>query len=274
MKNQEPKLFFASNLKFLRERRKLSQETLAENLGITRGKLALIEIGKTKSMEPDFWYTVSEYFKMSLDTLFKVDLAKVGELKLRDLEAGNDIYIKGGHLRVLAITVDKRNNENIEYVPISAKMGYSAGGYADPEFLEKELPKFSMPNIPQTGSFRLFTGQGDSMLPIPDGSDIIGKYVTDWSLLKARTPAVVVLNTEQDIVFKFITIQEDGMVLLESLNQIFKPYYVTADNIAEIWEFYSYHSREIPAPQTDLNIVLKEISELKSAVMDTKNHSS
>src|SRR5690606_40737116 len=86
----------------------------------------------------------SDYFHVSVDSMLKVDLTKLGELKLRELEAGNDVYIKGGNLRVLAISVDKSNNENVEYVPVKAKAGYASGGYNDPEYIAG-LPKFSMP---------------------------------------------------------------------------------------------------------------------------------
>ncbi len=43
----------------------------------------------------------------------KVDLSRLGELKLRELEAGNDVYTTGTKLRVIAISVDPNNNENL-----------------------------------------------------------------------------------------------------------------------------------------------------------------
>lgn len=262
MKNKEPKIFFASNLKFLRERKKLSQEMLADNLGTTRAKVALIEIGKTKSMEPEFQLAISEYFKISIDSLLKVDLSKLGELRLRELEAGNDIFIKGGNLRVLAITVDKRNTEHVDYVPIKAKAGYASGGYADPEYIA-ELPKVSIPNLPK-GTFRVFPVSGDSMLPIPDGSDITGQFIEDWRSLKADTPAIVILKG-QDLVFKLVTIEDNGKVFLKSLNTEYAPYQVEIEDVLEIWKFYAFTSRNMPESATDLDSVLREIRELKDS---------
>jgi len=131
MKNEPQKIFFGQNIKFLRERRKLSQETLAEKLLVTRAKLAAIEVGQTKSPQPEDYIRCSDFFKISIDSLLKVDLSRLGELKLRDLEAGNDVYMMGGKIRVLAITVDKSEKENTEYVPVSAKAGYTSG-YNDP----------------------------------------------------------------------------------------------------------------------------------------------
>ncbi|CDS93700.1 Transcriptional regulator, XRE family [Sphingobacterium sp. PM2-P1-29] len=260
---KEQKIFFGSNLKFLRERRKISQEELAKNLNVTRAKLGALETGHTKSPQPEDYINVSNYFKISIDSLLKVDLSKLGELKLRELEAGNDIYVKGGNLRVLAITVDKSNNEQTEYVPIKAKAGYAGGGYSDPEYIS-ELPKFSLPNMPK-GTFRIFPISGDSMLPIPDGSDITGQFVEDWSTIKPETPAIVILKA-QDFVFKLVTFQQDGHILLQSLNSSYAPYMVEAEDVLEIWKFYAYTSRDMPDVATDLNMIIREIRELKGTL--------
>ena len=262
MKTEAQKIFFGSNLKFLRNRRKQSQSDLAEILGVTRSKLALIEDGHTKSMEPLFQVVVSEYFKISIDSLLKLDLSKLGELKLRELEAGNDVYIKGGNLRVLAISVDKRNNEQTEYVPIKAKAGYADGGYSDPEYIA-ELPKYSLPHIPKEGTFRIFPIVGDSMLPIPDGSDITGQFVEDWSTLKSGTPAIIILKGQQDFVFKLVSLQEGGYLYLESLNKNYHPYTVHLEDVLEVWKFHAYTSREMPEAESDLGAVIREIRELK-----------
>ncbi|MOA34014.1 hypothetical protein D3C78_1553580 [compost metagenome] len=124
-----------------------------------------------------------------------------------------------------------------------------------------------MPDMPGTGTFRFFRGQGDSMLPIPDGSVIAGEYVTDWFMLKKRTPAIVVLSFAQDIVFKMVTVQEDGNILLESTNSLYEPYLVPINEVAEIWKFYSFTSRQMPEPQTDLEMVLSEIRNFRSEVV-------
>lgn len=269
MENRQTKLFFHSNLKFLRKRKKMSQLELSKILGVTRSKLALIEDNHTKSLEPEFQILISEYFKISIDSLLKIDLSKLGELKLRELEAGNDIYIKGGNLRVLAITVDKRNDEQTEYVPIRAKAGYAAGGYSDPEFI-MELPKFKLPNIPKEGTFRIFPIAGDSMLPIPDGADVTGQFIADWSSIKPDTPAIVILHG-QDVVFKLVTIEENGMVGLKSLNTIYEPYQVRIEDVIEIWKFYAFTSRDMPESSSDLGAVIREIKELKGSIGRIEN---
>ncbi len=264
MNNKTQKIFFAGNIKFLRERKKMSQESLAASLGLTRAKLAAIEAGNTKSPQPTDYLSFSEFFKISIDTLLKIDLSKLGELKMRELETGNDVYIRGGNLRVLAISVDKSNNENIEYVPIKAKAGYMSG-YNDPEFIAG-LPRYSIPNLPSQGTFRIFPSVGDSMLPVPEGSDIIAQYVADWSSLKVDTPCIVILKGQQDFVFKMATVNTNGTLLLKSLNPEYKPYSVDGNDVMEIWRFYAYTSREFPESQAEMNTVLKAIKTLEKRI--------
>ncbi|MGQ8335248.1 XRE family transcriptional regulator [Sunxiuqinia sp. A32] len=264
MKYKTQKIFFAANIKFLRERRKISQETLASSLGLTRAKVAAIEAGNTKSPQPEDYLNFSDFFKISIDTLLKVDLAKLGEMKIRELEAGNDVYIRGGNLRVLAISVDKSNNENVEYVPVKAKAGYLSG-YNDPEFIAS-LPKYSIPNLPVEGTFRIFPSVGDSMLPVPEGADIVAQYIADWTLLKADTPCVVILKGQQDFVFKMVTVNTDGTIRLRSLNPTYKPYLVEAADVMEIWRFYAYTSREFPEAQTEMSTVLTAIKKLEDKI--------
>lgn len=264
MNNKTQKIFFAGNIKFLRERKKMSQEVLATKLGLTRAKLAAIEAGNTKSPQPADYLNFSEFFKISIDTLLKIDLPKLGELKMRELETGNDVYIRGGNLRVLAISVDKSNNENIEYVPVKAKAGYMAG-YNDPDFIAS-LPKYSIPNLPPQGTFRIFPSIGDSMLPVPEGSDIIAQYVADWTEIKANTPCIVIMKGQQDFVFKMVSVNANGTLLLKSLNQEYKPYTVDVNDVMEIWRFYAYTSREFPEAQTEMATVLKAIETLEKKI--------
>lgn len=257
-------IFFAGNIKFLRDRKKLSQEVLAAKLGLTRAKLAAIEAGNTKSPQPEDYLIFSEFFKISIDTLLKIDLSKLGELKIRELEAGNDVYVRGGNLRILAISVDKSNNENVEYIPVKAKAGYMAG-YNDPEFIAS-LPKYSLPNLPAGGTFRIFPSTGDSMLPVPEGSDIIAQYVADWTSIRPDKPCIVILKGQQDFVFKMVTVNTDGNILLKSLNTEYKPYSVAAEDVLEIWSFYAYTSKKFPEAQPEMTTVLMAIRNLEEKI--------
>lgn len=259
MKTEIQKIFWADNVKFLRQRKKMSQETLAVALEISRSKLNAHEGGHTVNPPVEDLFRFSQYFKISIDSLLRINISKLGELKLRELEAGNDVFMGGTNIRVLAITVDKNNKENVEYVPVKAKAGYKAG-YSDPEFIAT-LPKFSFPDLPRNGTFRMFPTIGDSMLPIPEGSDILAKYVQDWTALKPGTLCIVIFNGEQDFVFKKVTLQEGDEIRLESLNAAYKPYTEPTSNILEIWQFERFVSKQIPEKATDLQ-------ELKSMILE------
>lgn len=259
-------IFFGKNVKYLRERKKLTQEQLASKIGLSRVKLNALENGITRSPRPEDYLNASNFFSISIDALLRIDLKLLGELKVRELEAGNDVYIRGGSLRVLAITVDTKNRENVEYVPIKAKAGYAAN-FSDPEFIAA-LPRYSMPNLPRNGTFRTFTISGNSMLPIADGSDVTGQYVQDWNELKPDTACIVVLDGQQDIVFKMVTIASDGKATLRSLNHEYEPYQVGAGEILEIWKFHSYTTRTVPSSgDGNMDYVVRTLAELKGALI-------
>src|SRR5690606_12945511 len=127
-------------------------------LGFTRSKMSALENGQTKALQPEDLITVSDFFKVSIDSLIRVDLSRLGELKLRELEAGNDLYLKGSKIRVLATTVSPDNEDNVEMVPVRAKAGYLAG-YGDPEYIST-LPVFQLPQLPRDRKYRMFQTEG------------------------------------------------------------------------------------------------------------------
>jgi transcriptional regulator with XRE-family HTH domain len=255
------KLFFGENIRFLRERKRLTQEELSERLSVTRSKLMALEGGRTENPTAADLIKFSDFFGLSIDNLFRVNLAALSELKIRDLEAGNDIYMTGTSLRVLAISTDRANKENVEYVPVKAKAGYRSG-YADPDFIAT-LPKFSMPNLPQTGTFRMFPTKGDSMLPLPEGADIICQFVENWTTLKPGTLCILILKEEQDFVFKSVTVDnETKSLLLQSLNKYYQPYQVKASDVLEIWKYHSYQSKALPEPFSDIQHISSSINSI------------
>lgn len=259
-------IFWSLNIKYLRNRKKLSQDVLAAALGMSRSKLNAHENGQTVNPPLNDLLACSAYFKMSIDTLLKVDLSRLSELKLRELEAGNDVYITGTNIRVLAITVDKDNKEQVEYVPVKAKAGYRAG-YSDPEYLAA-LPRFQLPGLPSAGTFRMFPTTGDSMLPIPEGSDILAQYVADWTTLRQDTPCIVILKGEQDFVFKLVTGKFGGerSLLLRSLNTEYQPYTVALSEVLEIWQYYGHYSRKLPEAEANMQVLLRKLEDMQQAI--------
>jgi hypothetical protein len=169
----------------------------------------------------------------------------------------------------LPITLDKEGRQNCEYVPVKAKMGYSAG-YKDPEYIAS-LPKYNIPSLPGHGTYRTFQAAGDSMFPIPDKAEVTGEYIENWLEIKSDTPCVVVLNGSNEFVFKLITSnKKDKSFLLKSLNPAYEPYTVAADEVLEIWKFKKLHLDEIPDPLTDEPEWKRMFSELKQEIRSLK----
>lgn len=250
--------FFNNNLKFLRTRLKQSQQQLADNLGIKRTQLASYELGNTTPpIEP--LMRMADFFKFTVDTLLTVDLTKLGELHLRQLEAGEDVYISGGRLRVLATTVNSENKENIELVPIKARAGYTAG-YNDPQYIQK-LPVFQLPFLSDDRKYRAFQIEGDSMLPIKSGSYVIGEFIQDWDGVKDGD-ACIVLTENDGAVFKIIynQIRKKQNLLLKSLNPLFAPYEVKIGEVKEIWKFKYYFTNEMPDELSTNELVLYKLT--------------
>ena len=257
-------MYFKSNIKFLRKRRKRTQDDVAAALNIKRSTLSGYENGIAKP-GIEVLAKFSDYFGVAIDTLVKVDLSLLSESQLSQLERGYDIYIKGSNLRVLATTVGPDNEENIELVNEKAKAGY-ATGFADPEYI-RILPTFRMPFLSKQKKYRTFQISGDSMLPIPDGAYVTGEFVQDWHTLRDRD-AYIILTRDDGIMFKVVEnkIAEEGKLILHSLNPLYKPYDIAIGNVLEIWKFVNYISPEIPETNKIKENLADELTKLKKQV--------
>lgn len=222
-----------SNLKFLRKKKKLTQESLAQSLGISRSKLAGYELNINPPL--DALVKISDQLGVSTDILLREDLSSYSEYKLREL-LETDQFLRGRKLRILATTVDDQGRELIEVVSQRAKASYLAG-FSDPEFIA-ELPRFALPFLPMDKKHRVFQVDGDSMLPIPDGAWIVCEYVDDWLAIKDGERFVIV--TEQDgVTFKiaYNRIKDEQKLLLCSANPIYVPFEVEIEQVREVWKY-------------------------------------
>jgi transcriptional regulator with XRE-family HTH domain len=255
-------MYFTSNIKFLRKRRGRTQDDVAVALNLKRSTLSGYENGVAQP-GIDVLVSFSGYFNMSIDTLLKIDMSRLSESQLGELERGYDAYVKGSNLRVLTTTVNSENRENIELVAEKAKAGYTTG-YADPEYIG-ELPVFSLPFLSDKRKYRTFQLKGDSMLPIPDGSWVTGEFLQDWrNIITGKAYIVFTLN--DGIVFKIVenNIQNDGKLVLFSLNPLYEPYEVQINEVKEIWKFVNYISSKLPEPVLPERQIFQSIAVMKN----------
>jgi transcriptional regulator with XRE-family HTH domain len=239
-------MYFTSNIKILRKRKGRTQDEVALSLNLKRSTLSGYENGVAQP-GIEILISFSGYFNMSIDTMLKIDMAKLSDSQLGELERGYDAYIKGSNLRVLTTTVNNENTENIELVHEKAKAGYTTG-YADPEYIG-ELPVFRLPFLSDKRKYRTFQLKGDSMLPIPDGSWVTGEFLQDWMNIISGN-AYIVFTLNDGIVFKVVenNIRSDAKLVLYSLNTLYEPYEVHISEVKEIWKFVNYISNELPDP--------------------------
>ena len=254
-------MHFSTNIKLLRKRKGRTQDEVAQFLKMKRSTLSGYE-NKVAAPSIENLIAFSDYFKISIDTLVKINMSKLSESQLSEIERGYDVFVTGSSIRVLATTIDSQNEENIELVQKKAKAGYTSG-FSDPEYI-KELPVFQLPFLSKEKKYRTFQIEGDSMLPIPESAWVTGEFIQDWNTLK-NGDACIILTLNEGIVFKIIEnkIEKEKLLKLYSLNPTYEPYDLIVNEIREIWRFTNFISNEIPEPKIPKEDLLTTVANLK-----------
>jgi len=236
------------NLKYLRKLRGWTQEEFAAKLKIKRSLLGAYE---EERAEPriDVLETVGDIFKLSLDELLRKDL--------NETKGGN--YLAKRRAQKLASATN-----DIQLVPVKAAAGYLAG-YADPEFLD-ELNTFTLPML-APGNYRAFEIVGDSMLPTPSGSVIVGEKINDVEEVKSNQTYVVVSRNE-GIVYKRVMRNNKlkNKLILVSDNTAYQPYNVNTDDVIEVWKAQMILSKANVQQRWDVNQLANLVTDLQEQV--------
>lgn len=240
------------NLKHLRKQRGWTQEEFAEKLNIKRSLLGAYE---EERAEPrlDVLETVCGIFKLTLDDLF-----------LKDLTAPKAAtYVERRRQQKLSAEISA-----IQFVPVKAAAGYLAG-YGDPEFID-ELNTFTLPML-SGGTYRAFEIVGDSMLPTPSGSVIVGEKVESIDDVKSSVPCIVVSKNE-GIVYKRVlkNSRAKNKVTLVSDNPSYEPYQVNAGDIMELWQAQYIIAKASTQQRWDVNQLANLVSTLQEQVSSLK----
>lgn len=227
--------FLASNLRFLRKQKGITQNDLADQLDVQRTMISAYEDGRS---EPKL---------VTLQKLCDILEVGVGELLEHDIEKLGRKAIQNRGINILTIATDDSEKENITLVGQKASAGY-LNGFADPEYMET-LPQFHLPNLSRQATYRAFELSGDSMLPLVPGTIVIGAYVEQLKEIKSGRTYVLVTQTE-GVVYKrvFNYLEENGKLFLASDNEHYKPYEVRVEDVLEIWEAKAFISTDFPNP--------------------------
>lgn len=239
------------NLKYLRKLRGWTQEEFANKLRIKRSLLGAYE---EERAEPriDVLEVVCDMFKLTLDEILRKDLS---DNKSNYLAKRRAIKLATGR-------------PDIPFVPVKAAAGYLAG-YADPEFVD-ELNTFTLPML-SGGNYRAFEIIGDSMLPTPSGSVIVGEKVDNLEELK-NDSACIVISRNEGIVYK--RIQRNGRsknkLTLVSDNPIYHPYTVNTEDVLEMWQAQMVISKANQQHRWDMGQLANIVSDLQEQVVSLK----
>lgn len=246
--------YAGKNLRHLRKLRGWTQEEFANKLNVKR---SLIGAYEEERAEPklEVLEKLSQIFKLSLD-----------DLLLRDLTGAKGVsYLEQRRSLKMDTSVDVAK---IQFVPIKAAAGYLAG-YADQDFLD-ELNTFTLPML-APGQYRAFEIVGDSMLPTPSGSVIVGEKVDNLEEVK-NSNTYVVLSRTDGIVYKRIlkNTKAKNKITLVSDNPVYEPYNVNADDVLEVWKAVYILQKATLAPRWDVGHLAGMVNNLQEEVTSLK----
>lgn len=241
------------NLRYLRKLRGLTQEEFANKINIKRSLLGAYE---EERAEPriDVLEIVGDMFKLSMDELLLKDLAEV---------KGSSYLSKRR-----ALKMSSGGSNEVHFVPVKAAAGYLAG-YSDPAFVD-ELNTFTLPML-SPGSYRAFEIIGDSMLPTPSGSVIVGEKVDSLEELKASN-TYIVISRKEGIVYKRVMKNNKvrNKLTLVSDNPSYQPYQVDAEDVLELWKATHIISKANSQPRMDVGQLANIVSDLHEQVSQLK----
>ncbi len=236
------------NLKYLRKLRGWTQEEFAVKLGIKR---SLIGAYEEQRADPriEVLEVAGDIFKLSLDELLLKDLS----------DTGGNYLAKRRQQKMM--TADRNV---IHFVPVKAAAGYLAG-YADSEFID-ELNTFTLPML-AGGNYRAFEIIGDSMLPTPSGSIIVGEKIDNNEDVKSDQ-AYIVVSRNEGIVYKRIVKNNKtkNKLTLVSDNPQYQPYQVNTEDVVELWQAQMVISKVSMQQRWDMNSLASMVNNLQSQV--------
>lgn len=240
------------NLKYLRKLRGWTQEEFAVKLGIKR---SLIGAYEEERADPrlEVLEIVGDIFKLSLDELLLKDVSNTG----------NSFLARRRQQKMMSA-----DRNLIHFVPVKAAAGYLAG-YADSEFID-ELNTFTLPML-AGGNYRAFEIIGDSMMPTPSGSIIVGEKIENTEDVK-NDQAYIVVSRNEGIVYKRIvkSNRAKNKLTLVSDNPQYQPYQVNAEDIVELWLAQMVISKVSAQQRWDMNSLASMVNNLQSQVTTLK----
>lgn len=237
------------NLIALRREKDYSQEDVAKAIEVGRSTYAGYEKGKSEPTA-SVLLKLADFYQIKIDDLFR-------ELALPPLfrTVKSPARLVEEDIRVLVVTVDSKQQENIQYVPIAAQAGY-VSDHGQSEYIQ-QLPHFHLPKLGNNATYRAFDIKGDSMPPIRDGYILVGSYVQSDKEIKDGERYVLIIKSG-GIVFKKVVRDSTRTprLILISDNPEFLPYSVDLAEVLEAWKMVAFIG--CPTVYEDMTHVVNE----------------
>lgn len=242
--------YAGKNLRYLRKLKNWTQEEFANRLQIKRSLLGAYE---EERAEPklEVLELVSGIFKLSLEELLLKELTNDNSAtsyleqrrKLKNLQSSNGL---------------------IHFVPFKAAAGY-LNGYADANFID-ELNTFTLPML-TSGEYRAFEIIGDSMMPTPSGSVIVGEKVEQLDDVK-NSNTYVLLSKSDGIVYKRLikNTKPKNTLTLVSDNPVYEPYQMQAQDVLEVWKAVYILQKASTVQRWEVGQLAGMVNDLKTQV--------
>ncbi len=121
------------------------------------------------------------------------------------------------------------------------------------------------------GTYRAFEIVGDSMLPTPSGSVIVGEKVESLEELKANN-TYIVISRKEGIVYKRVmkNTKTKNKLTLISDNPDYQPYHVDAEDVVEMWKASLVISKANTQQRWDVNQLANLVTDLHQQVSQLK----
>ena len=256
--------YAGKNLKYIRKQREWTQEEMANQLQIKR---SLVGAYEEERAEPrlEVQESICALFNISLEDFLFKDLSTLGS-EGEDAFGGSTSYME--RRRSLKSDKSSASLSVVSFVPVKAAAGYLAG-YADPEFLD-ELNTFTLPML-APGDYRAFEILGDSMLPTPSGSVIVGEKVDNLKEVKNSNTYIVVSNSD-GVVYKRVITNDDTKekITLLSDNPLYEPYQVNTQDVVELWKAVYIINKAGSQPMWNVDQLAGVVNSLQDQITSLK----
>jgi len=236
-------MYLTENLKYLRIRKKLTQEALSKELNTNRVNIAKWETGTMP--QKDTISSLAKYFQISESALMYENISnneKNGVDVENNITTVNEDAVPYQTSKTTGAQISKQKafgnieDDGLIYVPIAAQAGYSKN-FQDPVFID-QLERLFVPGLPYKGDdYRYFEVEGDSMYPtLEEGMQVIGQLIPQeyWQDISNFYIHVIVKDT-QILIKRLFKKDANTFVMISDNEEMYPQEKINIEDVKELW---------------------------------------